>query len=247
MKAAPEDQLRLLDLQVLDTRLDQVAHKRATLPEIAELAELAGKLAAVGDDIVRAQTQDGDLARDQARIESEVDLVASRAARDQTRLDAGQVSSPRELENLQHEIETLAKRRSELEDQVLVFMEQREEIQTRLAAALAEQAALADAQAGAQARLDDAIGTLDAQATSIRAGRGEHAAALPADLLALYEKVRASAGGIGAAALHRGQCQGCHLALSGGDLAVVKAAAPDDVVRCEECRRILVRTPESGL
>lgn len=247
MKAAPDAQLRLLDLQALDTRLDQLAHRRSTLPELAQLAGIDEQLTRLRGDIVLAETDDSDLAREQTKIENEVELVRTRAARDQQRLDAGQVSSPRELENLQHEITSLAKRQGELEDQVLELMERREVFQSRVAELQAERDRLLGAQDEAQGRKDAAVTEIDAEAADASGRRAALAAELPAELLALYEKVRASSGGVGAAPLHRGQCQGCRLSLSGSDLAAVRAAPADDVLRCEECRRILVRTAESGL
>ena len=69
----------------------------------------------------------------------------------------------------------------------------------------------------------------------------------PADLINLYERLRVQHGGVGAAALRRGRCEGCHLSLNTVDLNAIRAAAADEVLRCEECRRILVRTDESGL
>lgn len=246
MKAAPDAQLRLLDVQALDTRLGQLAHRRAALPELAELADLDKRLAALRTELVRAETEDGDLARDQTKVENEVDVVRSRAVRDRQRLDAGQVSSPRELQNLQHEIESLGKRQADLEDQVLEVMERRDALQARLAAVRDERDRLLAAQAEAMRRRDEAFVAIDEEEREVGVRRGELAGGLPGDLVDLYEKIRASSG-VGAAVLHRGQCQGCHLSLSGSDLAAVRAAAADDVVRCEECRRILVRTAESGL
>lgn len=247
MKAAPDAQLRLLDLQALDTQLDQLAHRRSTLPEIAELADLAKRLDPLHDDIVRAETEDSDQAREQTKIENDVDLVRSRAARDQQRLDSGAVSSPKELENLQHEIASLSRRQIDLEEQVLEVMERREEMQHRIVELHTESDRLTVEHAEADTRRRGSESWIDTQAADVRRHRDEVAAELPADLLALYEKVRASSGGTGAAALHRAQCQGCHLTLSGQDVVDLRAAAADEVVRCEECRRILVRTPESGL
>ena len=79
------------------------------------------------------------------------------------------------------------------------------------------------------------------------AGRRPLVADLPTDLVALYDRIRESSGGIGAALLRAGRCEGCRLELSGSERSEIRAAAPDDVVRHEECRRILVRTTESGL
>jgi uncharacterized protein len=247
VKADPFVQLRLLDLQALDTTLDQLAHRRATLPEIAELASLDSRLAGLRDEIVRVSTEDSDLGREQSKIETDVELVQTRAKRDQQRLDSGAITSPKELENLQHEIASLGRRQGDLEDQVLEVMERREEVQSRLAALTAQRDELAAQHDQALERQAVAFGAIDADSVKASTGRAELATGMPEDLLALYEKVRAGSGGTGAAALHRGACQGCHLSLSGQDLANVRDAASDEVWRCEECRRILIRTGESGL
>jgi predicted nucleic acid-binding Zn-ribbon protein len=96
-------------------------------------------------------------------------------------------------------------------------------------------------------RRDVAFAEIDADHEKTAQQRSELAGTLPDDLLALYEKVRASSSGVGAAALHRGRCEGCHLQLNTTDLNRLREAAEDEVLRCEECRRILVRTAESGL
>ncbi len=72
-------------------------------------------------------------------------------------------------------------------------------------------------------------------------------AGMPDDLLALYDRLRASKGGVGAAELRARQCGGCRLTLDNAELQSIAAMAADEVVRCEECQRILVRTDESGL
>jgi hypothetical protein len=247
VKADPFVQLRLLDLQAADTSVDQLTHRRATLPEIAELAGLEGRLSTVRDELVRVETEDSDLGREQTKIETDVELVRTRATRDQQRLDSGAVSAPKELENLQHEIASLSRRQGDLEDQVLEVMERREEVQGRLAGLAEQRDELLAQQAAAAERRAAAFGSIDADSTKASDERSALAATIPDDLLALYEKVRASSGGTGAAALYRGACQGCHLSLSGQDLVTVRDAPSDEVMRCEECRRILIRTGESGL
>ena len=126
-------------------------------------------------------------------------------------------------------------------------MEQREtaeaaltEVQSRLAAARARREAVETAR-------DEALRQIAQDEEFRSAGRKPLVADLPADLIALYDRIRESSGGIGAALLRAGRCGGCRLELSGSERAAVRAAAPDEVVRCEECRRILVRTAESGL
>jgi predicted nucleic acid-binding Zn-ribbon protein len=240
-------QARLLDLQALDAALDRLAHRRRTLPELAIIEESDGNVRELRDKQIAAETLDSDLAREQLKAEADVDQVRIRAERDQQRLDAGQVSSPRELENLQSEIASLGKRRSDLEDVVLEVMERRDAAQGSIGLYTSE---LDEAVAGlnsAVARRDAQFGEIDTEVAATTAARAAVVPDVSDELLALYEKIRATSGGVGAAALHRGRCEGCHLSLGPADLGRLRSAAPDSVERCEECRRILVRTSESGL
>jgi len=246
VKADQEAQRRLLDLQAIDTTLAQLAHRRRTLPELAELERLAREIAALDDERVRAQVAVDDLDRDIARVDKDVEQVRARAAKDQTRLDSG--SGPaRELEALQHELASLARRQSELEDTELELMEQRETADTALRAVLDRLSAARARREAVETARDETLRQIAQEEEFRAAGRKPLVADLPADLVALYERIRESSGGLGAALLRGGRCEGCRLELSGVDRAAVKAADPDEVVRCEECRRILVRTAESGL
>jgi predicted nucleic acid-binding Zn-ribbon protein len=247
LKAAPEEQLRLLDLQQLDSTLDRLAHRRRTLPELAQISELEARIARLADDSVLIETEDSDLGREQSKLEGDIDVVRTRMQKDQQRLDTGQVSSPRELENLQSEIESLKRRQGELEDEELEIMERREAVQRRLAEVKDERATLAVQLSESEQRRDEAFAEMDAESEKTTQQRSETATSIPSDLLELYEKLRGSSGGVGAAALHRGRCEGCHLQLNTTDLNRLREAPEDDVLRCEECRRILVRTAESGL
>ncbi len=246
MIAAADSQLRLLDLQDLDTTLERLAHKRRTLSELADIERAETRLGELADAIVGAETELSDADREQRKVENDVDVVRTRMTRDQQRLDTGAVSHAKELESLKHELDSLAKRQGDLEDLVLEHMERRDGIESRVAALRAEHEQVSADLDAASARRDEAFAEIDREAGERRAERDATATTIPDDLLALYEKVRASSGQ-GAAALYRGQCQGCHLSLPPTDLAKFKAAPEDEVLRCEECRRILVRRPDSGL
>lgn len=247
MKAAPQAQLRLLDLQELDTSLDRLAHRRRTLPELAEIERLEGRLTELRDAIVAAETEAGDLQREQKKAEQDVEQVRNRADRNQKRLDSGQVASAKDLSNLQAEIESLQRRQSDLEEVVLEIMERSEEAEAKISSLRADRAAAEEELARLIERRDTALREIDDEAGATSSARTAVAKDIPDDLLALYEKLRAQFGGVGAAKLFRGTCQGCHLALNTVDLNNMRAAPEDKVIRCEECRRILVRTPESGL
>lgn len=246
MKADPQDQRRLLDLQAIDTTLAQLAHRRRNLPEAVELDRLNREISASEDERVRAQVAVDDLDRDIARLERDVDQVRTRADRDRGRLDAG-TGPARELEALSHELESLRRRQSELEDAELELMEQREQAQAALDEVVGRQEAARAARAEVQQRRDEALAEIDKDEEFRTAGRRPLAADLPEDLVALYDRIRESSGGLGAALLRAGRCGGCRLELAGSERARVKGAPADEVVRCDECGRILVRTEESGL
>lgn len=244
--AAPQDQWRLLDVQAHDTRLAQLAHRRRTLPEHAEVERVNGQLRLVADRLVAARTVASDASRDLTKAEADVEQVRQRAARNQARLDSGQ-GSAKDLQAIQHELESLAQRQSVLEDAELEVMERLEAAQARVEEVIAEQERLTGELDEVTARRDRLVAELDDEAGAERTARENAAAGLPADLLALYEKIRESSGGTGAARLYQRRCEGCRLELNTTDLNRIRDAAPDAVVRCEECRRILVRTPDSGL
>jgi len=239
--AAPADQARLLEVQALDSRLAQLEHRRARLPEAAEATALEARVRGLSSDVVVLQTRVGDLDREVARAENDVATVRARADRDHARLQAG-TGHAKDLLGLQHELDSLAKRQSDLEDIELEILERREADVAMLARATEQLDAARQALADVSARRDAAIAALGAQYREARGSREQLARALVPTLLALYDKIRAARDGVGAAKLHGARCEGCHLDLPPSDLATARAAAPDAVVRCEECGRILVRS-----
>jgi predicted nucleic acid-binding Zn-ribbon protein len=246
LKADTSRQWRLLDLQGLDTRLDQIAHRKATLPELAQLRVLDAELSVLNDDLVRARTALQDVQREITKADTDVQLVRERTTRNQARMDAGQ-GTAKDMQALQHEVDSLARRQSALEDVELEVMERAEGLAaevSRLEAASIGMTARAD---GLKAVRDKAVSELDAEVEQIVRSRADVVAGVGDELVALYEKIRASSGGIGAAALRHRRCEGCNLELNQVDINRFTAAAPDEVLRCEECRRILIRTAESGI
>ncbi len=173
--------------------------------------------------------------------------MRQRAARDQQRLDSGAITSPKDLENLQREIASLAKRQSDLEEVVLEVMERRESAQERVTELTERVQAIQAKVADAVARRDAVFAEIDDEAATVTKERELTVADIPADLLKLYDRLREKQGGVGAARLYQRRCEGCRLELDITELNDVRAAAADKVVRCENCSRILVRTPDSGL
>ena len=241
MKADPSTQRRLLDLQQIDTRLQQIAHARTRIPQQAELTDAEAQLAGVRDAIVLAQTQVSDVERELQRADADVQLVRDRAARDQARLDSGQ-GSAKDLQALQHELESLARRQSELEDVELEVMERAEERRGALEEASAREPGLVEEVERLRSEVAAARADLDRDEQEVSSPRDGIAAEIEDPLLALYDRIRAQSGGLAAAELTARRCGGCQLELNPVDLERISALPPDEVARCEECGRILVRS-----
>ena len=247
LKADPAAQLALLDLQELDSRADQLRHQRETLAELAEIATLTASRAELDGRRRDAQIAVDDLTAEQAKVDADVEQVKARRKRDQDRMDQGLISNPKDLERMQGELESLQRRITTLEDEELEVMGRLEDAQRDLDALTAEVAAADERLATLAAARDSKTADIDADLEKTTQQRGPATEAIPDDLLALYDRLRASKNGVAVGALRARECGGCRLSLDPAELASIRAAAADEVIRHEECQRILVRTPESGL
>lgn len=217
------------------------------MPETAELATLQRERSTLSDRTRDARIRVEDLTRDQRKADADVEQVKTRRLRDQQRMDQGLVSNPKDLERMQHELVSLDRRISDLEDAELEVMEELEGAQQALDDLTFRLGVLEEQVAAAEQRRAEKAADIEKQAGEVRAERAQAAEGMPEDLMALYTRLRDQKGGIGAAALRARRCGGCSLELNAADLAVIAKTPSDEVVRCEECSRILVRTAESGL
>lgn len=246
MNADPDAQHRLLDLQALDTSLARLAARRRTLPALHVIAAADEELRRLADTLVGYETEVADRGRAAAKLETEIEQVRGRSERDRQRLDTGAVPAA-QLESLQHEITSLARRQSSLEDDELEILEAKEAAEKGAAETGALIAGARARREAAETERDEQFAQIDAEHAETTGRRQSMAGELPPDLLRLYERLRDDHGGIGAAALLRRRCEGCHLELAGNELTQVREAPPQEVLRHEDCGRILVRTGESGL
>jgi predicted nucleic acid-binding Zn-ribbon protein len=247
VKADPSAQVRLLDLQDLDSRADQLRHQRRTLPEHQRLDELTRSRERIEGQAQDARIAVDDLTAEQAKVDADVEQVKARRERDQQRLDQGLVSNPKDIQRMQQEMVSLERRITSLEDDEIEVMERLEEAQVALEKLTGELTGIDTQIAEVTAARDSRLAEIDASLRDLEVQRGPVATELPADLVALYDKLRETKNGVGAALLRARRCEGCMLDLDNAELATIRAAADDDVIRCDECSRILVRTAESGL
>ncbi|MBB5156150.1 zinc ribbon domain-containing protein [Saccharopolyspora phatthalungensis] len=242
MKADPAIQRRLLDLAAADAELNRVEHRRRTLPELEQIGQAERDAQAKRDELVVAQTAFSDLDREVKRLENEVDQVRAREQRDRDLMAAG--AAAKQLEDLEHELQTLARRQGILEDEQLEVMEQREALEANVTKSREAVAAAEERLAEIQSRRDEALTDLETAEARRKGERDVIAKALPENLAALYERIRAQRG-VAAGLLQGARCGACRIELDRTALNEVREAAADDVVRCEECGAILVRTRES--
>jgi predicted nucleic acid-binding Zn-ribbon protein len=247
VKADPFAQLKLLDVQELDARTDLLRHQLRTLPELAEIDRLTAQRRDLDDQVRDARIAVDDLTVEQHKVDADVEQVKTRRERDQQRMDQGLVSNPKDLQRMQQEMESLQRRITSLEDDELEVMERLEEAQRTLDQ-LTAQLALTDAGlADLSAAREQKAAALEHSLGEVVQQRGPVVADLPPDLLTLYDRLRESKGGVGAALLRARRCEGCNLDIDNAELAQIRSASSDTVIRCEECSRILVRTSESGV
>jgi len=241
----PAVQRKLLDLAAIDAELARITHRRVTLPEAQEIERLETERQARKDAAVGVEITLDDLDRDIRKLEREVEAVRSREEKDRKLLASGTVS-PKQMTELQHELETLTRRQSILEDEELEVMERREASAADRDHAGSQLSKVEDELVDARRRHGDAVADLDTSEKRCQADRAGMGNEFPADLLTVYERQRASRGA-GAALLQARRCGACRMELDRNLMAQFAAAPAEQVLRCEECGAILVRTKESGL
>ena len=235
----------MLDIADVDAELHRVEHRRSTLPEIAELARLEEQLNTQRDEAVRAQIAAEDLLREARRLDNEITSMTMREEKDNQQLAAGNLPA-KQLSELEHEVAGLIRRRGLLEDEMLDVMEQQEAVGADEQRASAMTNHTLRQIEEATARRDAALTKIDDDAAAIAEKRAALTANVNPDLMAIYDK-QVSSGRVGAGLLRAARCGACRMELDRGLLSRINSTPTDEVVRCDECGAILVRTHESGL
>lgn len=243
MASAPvADQLRLLDVQALDTQLAKLAHARRSHPSIEALAEVSARADDLDRAAVDARTAVSDARRAVSKAETDVEQVRGRADRDRQRLESG-AGSPKDLQALAHELESLAKRQSDLEEVELEAMEALEQAEAALEAIATQRDALGQQAEALTGERDAAFVDLDAQIEQASTQRAVAVDGVDAGLLALYDRVRERTGGLAALRLRGATTEPLQIQLSLTEKAAIEAAPAEEVIRSED-GYILVRVDD---
>jgi len=231
----------LLTLQEHDTAADRLLHRRQTLPERAALADAETIRTELEGELAKARDRRDEVLREERKLDDEVRTLEDKAKAEETKMYSGTISSPKELQAMSADVAHLRKRARELEDEELAVLERREVLD-------AEVVKVESAMAAAVADIELFTAALRASEEEIEAelkieqdARSAIVPGIPANVLSLYEQVRRSNRGMGAARLVGGNCQACHLALPATEVDRIRHMAPDAIARCEHCGAILVR------
>ena len=240
MQASTEQQSLILELQLLDNEIMQANTKLKSLPEIEQLLHIEKRVTAANDELSVVKSESDQIALELRRGEVDVETVTDRIKKDEARLSSGN-ATPKELEQLQHEVETLKKRQESLEEIELEIMIRNDAIIARSNTLTTDLASLQTLKDEISGRLQSATDEINKVIADKNTARNVVANKIEKALLDLYEKIRGNGGGVGAAALVGNKCNGCNLAINAVEMERIKSLAKDELLRCEECRRILVR------
>jgi predicted nucleic acid-binding Zn-ribbon protein len=240
MQASPEQQSLIFELQLLDNEIMQANTKLKSLPEIEQLLHIDKRIAAATEELATVKAEADQIALELRRGEVDVETVTDRIKKDEARLASGN-ATPKELEQLQHEVGTLRKRQEALEEIELEIMVRSEAITARTNTLTTDLSSLETLKAEINQRLTTASGEINTVITNKRSDREKVVVKIEKPLIDLYEKIRTASGGVAAAALIGNKCNGCNLAINAVEMERIKSLAKDELLRCEECRRILVR------
>ena len=240
MQASVAQQSFILELQIIDNEILQANTKLKSLPEIEQLLHIDKRITTATDELAVVKAEADQIALELRRGEVDVETVTDRIKKDEARLASGN-ATPKELEQLQHEVGTLKKRQEHLEEIELEIMIRSDAIVARSNTLNTDLASLQTLKDEISGRLKTATDEINKVLADKNTARNLVANQIEKPLLELYEKIRGNGGGVGAAALVGNKCNGCNLAINAVEMDRIKSLAKDELLRCEECRRILVR------
>jgi len=240
VQASTEQQGLILELQLLDNEIMQANTKLKSLPEIEQLLHIEKRVTAANDELSVVKSESDQIALELRRGEVDVETVTDRIKKDEARLSSGN-ATPKELEQLQHEVESLKKRQESLEEIELEIMIRNDAVIARSNTLTTDLSSLQTLKDEISGRLQSATDEINQVIAEKNTARNAVANKIEKALLDLYEKIRGNGGGVGAAALVGNKCNGCNLAINAVEMERIKSLAKDELLRCEECRRILVR------
>jgi uncharacterized protein len=234
---------QLLVVQDHDSAAEGMRHRRATLPEREVLARAEAEVVALTPRLQELRGRRDEVVREVKRLDDEGAAVTARIKDVEKTMYSGSVSSPRELQAMQADVEQLNRHHRTLDDRELELMERQETLDQEVGELEAKVGALQAEADAARTKLVEQESVIDGEIAQELEARGAAAGGIPADLLAAYEQIRASNHNAGAARLVGNTCQGCRLTIPATEVDRIRKSDPESAIfHCDNCGAILVPT-----
>ena len=238
MKANLQDQKRLLELVEIDLSLVRNAGDKAKLLSATAISEANEKALALSDHLIDARNRVGDLELELKRSENDLELVESRIAKDNQRLSS--TSSAKDAQGIEHELNTLAKRKSELEDTELGIMEVLETVRAELSEAEKAKASAENELTQLRSALATNTAELDSARAELSSKRSALVGLIEPELAMAYQ--RKADRNVAAGRLVGRECGACRLSITATNLEEIVALPADEIAECPNCQAYLVRS-----
>jgi predicted nucleic acid-binding Zn-ribbon protein len=237
MKASENQQAELLGLANLDLEISRTRTYLTNLTSGNAFSDLRSAQRDCAAQLIESRNALDQVELDLARAEADLKLVEQRIEKDAAALNA--TSSSKDAQGIQSELETLKKRKSELEDLELAILERKDEVEATYKTVLADKQAIDEELAAKESANEAEIMKLRSGLDLSTAQRSQQASRIDAELIALYEKK--SSRGLAVGRLLGRECGACRMTIGATALAEINAMPRDEIATCPDCQAILIR------
>ena len=239
MRAANESQKLLIELSSIDQKITRLSNQKQNHPQLRKIAELTARLPSIEASIVENDSRINETKKELARAEVDVENIAKRVEKDNERLNSGETSA-KDLTQIQHEIGTLKSKQKDLEEVEISILEILEDLEHKKSGLQEILTQVKDEISQLNTLIKDDFSRANSEIVVFTTNRNEVVSKIDKSLVELYEKIRLEHG-IGAGMFSHGTCSSCQIQISPAEISKINALDPEEVIRCENCRCILVR------
>jgi len=226
----------LYALQEIDSQIDE---RQAALDLLLTRPTEDEQIAVARDDLDQAAAGLPELESRQRDLELQVAGLRDKAGPVERRLYDGSVGNPKELEDLQRDLEQLTRHRQTLEEELLSVLEQIEGKRAAVASASQRLQALEQAWSAGEASAEADVERLGLQLAELRGRRDAAASRVPSGPITSYDRLRRRRRGVAVVKVERGACLGCRLTVPPVVLQRARSGMNPTPVQCPSCERML--------
>jgi predicted nucleic acid-binding Zn-ribbon protein len=225
----------LFGLQEIDLSRDS---RRALIADIDSRLGESEDLIAARELVQTSEAEAEALRREQRGIDADLQDLDAKIQPLEKKLYDGSIRNPKELTDLQKDVEHLKERRRVLDEQDLTLMDRVDAANQALESARRRLAELEQSWKQDVADLRATQERAQREMLQLDTERQRRVAAMDRGIVGLYDSLRPKKAGRAVARVERGTCQGCRLSLP--THIAQRARSASAIVQCPSCERILV-------